>query len=300
MRGESVALAYSEGLADDAAGVPNTATTRFQIASVSKQFTAAAALLLVQRGVLGLDDPMSRWIGRCPESWSGITLRHLLTHTSGLPHWHAYHEQLTGVDYVPADELVALFQTKEPITPPGQAWSYSSPAYAMLGLIVQRAADQTYGDFLRDGIFAPLGLERTFVGMPHGRPDCARGYTDGAAEVSLELDSVNLGAGDAWSTPADLIAWTDQLRAGRLLKQQSLDFMFTPVWPTAAQPGAATYGCGWYCEPVGGEPMYYHSGDNAGFQAFNAVLPVSGRRFAIVTNEYATDLAAAIQAVLAV
>lgn len=89
MRGESVGLAYSDGLADDATGTPNTATTRFQIASVSKQFTAAAALLLAERGVLGLDDPMNRWIGGCPESWSGIRLGHLLAHTSGLPHWNA-------------------------------------------------------------------------------------------------------------------------------------------------------------------------------------------------------------------
>lgn len=203
------------------------------------------------------------------------------------------------MDYLAADQLNAVFQTKDLLTPPGQAWSYSSPGYCLLGQIVQRTADQPYGEFLDNEIFEPLGLASTFVGMPQGRPDCARGYTDGAAEVSLELDSVNLGAGDAWSTPADLIAWTDGLRAGRLLKQRSLDFMFTAIWPTGPQSGAAMYGCGWYREPAGGEPMYYHAGDNAGFKAFNAVLPESGRRFAIVTNEFGTDIEAVVAEILA-
>src|SRR5262245_50574565 len=95
MRGETVAVQYSDGLADES--TPNSAATRFQIASVSKQFTAAAVLLLAERGALGLDDPIEAWIDRCPASWIGITIRHLLVHTSGLPHWPAYDPELDGV-----------------------------------------------------------------------------------------------------------------------------------------------------------------------------------------------------------
>jgi CubicO group peptidase (beta-lactamase class C family) len=294
MRGESVATQNSDGPADES--TPNTAATRFQIASVSKQFTAAAVLLLAERGVLGLDDPMRRWIGGGLPSWAGITLRQLLVHTSGLPHWRAYDPDLDGVTPWPPAELIALFQSRELVHPPGSVWSYSSPAYRLLGEIVQRAADQPYADFLQREIFDRLGLTATFAGSPGDRPDVARGYWDGVEQPSLELDTVNLGAGDLWSTPGDLIGWTDALRAGRLLGPDSLDFMFTPRLEAEA---GARYGCGWYHEMINGEPMLYHSGDNSGFKSFNAFLPESDRRLAILTNEFATDILAALMSLLA-
>jgi CubicO group peptidase (beta-lactamase class C family) len=213
-----------------------------------------------------------------------------------MPHWPAYDPELDGVTPWDSAELIALFQTRPLLTPPGQKWSYSSPAYRLLGEIVERAADQPYATVLQGSILDPLGLSSTFVGSPGDRPDVARGYWDGVEQPSLELDTVSLAAGDLWSTPADLVAWTDALRSGRLLGSSSLDFMFTPRLTTDGEVG---YGCGWYHEIINGEPMLYHAGDNSGFKAFNALLPESRRRLAIVTNEFATDVEATFMSLLA-
>lgn len=147
--------------------------SRFQLASVSKQFTAAALLLLVEEGTLLLEDPISRWIDGCPKQWRDITLHHLLSHTSGLGHWDDYPMIDLGQRVEPS-ELLKTFHSVPLQFPPGAGWRYSSPAYVLLAQIVQRSADTPYRAFLADRIFDRLGLTQTFAGMPTARPNLAR------------------------------------------------------------------------------------------------------------------------------
>src|SRR6185437_12143866 len=155
-------------------------STRFQIASVSKQFTAAAVLLLAERGALAVTDPASRWLAGGPPGWDQVTVHHLLTHTSGLPHWR----DLPGLDLTqPAsvDELLGRLRSAGLIFPPGQRHSYSSPGYVLLAHITEQASGQPHAQFLASEIFGPLGMSATFAGNPAGQPDLAVGHRDGAA-----------------------------------------------------------------------------------------------------------------------
>jgi CubicO group peptidase (beta-lactamase class C family) len=137
--------------------------TSFQLASVSKQFTAAAVLLLAADGALSLEEPVGRWIEDCPASWHSITTQHLLTHPAGLPHW----DDLPDIPLdgnVDAGAELSIFQQAPLRSEPGRSWYYSSPGYVVLAHIVQRAADIPYSQFLAERIFEPLGLTSTFAG----------------------------------------------------------------------------------------------------------------------------------------
>ncbi|GIF74416.1 hypothetical protein Asi02nite_39340 [Asanoa siamensis] len=118
MRAETLVRQGTDVIVDD------VTDTRYQLASVSKQFTAAAALLLVEAGTLALDDPVSRWIDGCPREWRDITLHHLLTHTSGIGHWHDY-PMIDLAQWVEPAELVRTFHRVPPLYPPGAGWRYS-------------------------------------------------------------------------------------------------------------------------------------------------------------------------------
>ena len=145
------------GIADLGHGSPCIRTTRFQICSLSKQFAAAAVLLLVDRRRVTLDDPAERWFRECPEDWRPITVRHLLTHTSGLGHWSDCPDLDLGRP-VPREQQMELFQRMPLLSRPGSRWRYSSPGYVLLGWIVQEASGQPYASFLAEHIVAPLGL----------------------------------------------------------------------------------------------------------------------------------------------
>ncbi|MEV4625374.1 serine hydrolase domain-containing protein [Micromonospora sp. NPDC049523] len=290
-RGDTVLAQVDSGYADAATGTVNSRQTRYQIASISKQFTAAAVLLLAERGALALDDRVGRWIGGCPRSWEPITLHQLLVHSSGLGHWKDYPTIDLTAGMAP-DDLIAVFHQAAPLFEPGTAWQYSSPGYVLLAHVVQRAADRPYREFLDDEIFTPMGMDRTFVGAPGDRTDVARGHAADKPVPSFELDSVGMGAGDAWSTVDDMRAWLDGLPAGRLLGPESLRLTFTEHAATIHGPELRSYGYGWFIGTVNGERWRQHSGDNAGFKAFAAWLPDSDRRLVILSNQDETGPAA--------
>lgn len=269
--------------------VDDTTQTRYQLASVSKQFTAAAVLLLVEDGTLSLDDPVGRWIDGCPNQWRGITVHHLLTHTSGLGHWHDY-PMIDLAEQIEPGELLEAFHRVPLRYLPGAGWSYSSPAYVLLAHVVERAAATPYRMFLANRIFSPLGLTRTFAGAPSGQPDLARGH-DAAGEPLLtwELDVVGMGAGDVWSTAKDLLVWLDALQDGRLLGEPYRTLMLTQRVRTGKGPEASGFGYGVFVGEVDGRRWWHHDGHNAGFIAFAASIPESGRRIVVLSNTEATD-----------
>lgn len=285
VQGDTVLVEESHGIADARTGSPCSSRTRFQIASISKQFTAAAVLLLAERGALTLEDRLPRWIDGCPPWWRDITLHHLLAHTSGIGHWHDYPEIDLSTRVGP-DDLRATFAGGSPLFGPGDGWHYCSPGYVLLAGVVQRAAGQPYREVLADRVFAPMGMERTFAGTPaDGTADLAQGYDGDQPVGSWELDVVGMGAGDVWSTVEDMRAWLDGLRAGRLLDAAAQRLMFAQHARTELDRKSAGYGYGWFLGSLAGERARQHSGDNAGFKGYVAWLPESDRRIVVLSNQ---------------
>lgn len=300
MRGAVLLQHGSESLIATASGLTGTGPdtscaldTRFQIASVTKQFTASAALLLADRGVLSVDDPVRRWLSGCPPAWDPITIHHLLSHSAGLVHW----PQLTGLDVtrpVATAEKLRIFAAAPLLSPPGERYSYSSPGYVLLAHIIEAAARQPYGTFLAREIFDPLGMSATFSGNPGRQPGLAAGHQDGTPVTSLDLDTVGLGTGSIWSDVADLARWDRALASGQILSPAARQVMFTVHAPVEDDDGLVRtkgYGYGWFIGfASGGRRIYYHPGDNPGYRSINAWFPDDDVRLAVLSNEEATDL----------
>jgi CubicO group peptidase (beta-lactamase class C family) len=293
-RGAEDLVSVAGGTTGTGPGAGCTPGTRFQIASVTKQFTAAAVLLLADRGVLSADDPVRCWLDGCPAAWGRVTIHHLLCHTAGLAHWPG----LPGLDVtrpVAAAELLRRFAAVPLLSVPGQRFSYSSPGYVLLGHVIERAAGQPYGAFLAREIFGPLGMAATFNGNPGDQPRLAAGHHDGLAVPSFELDTVGLGTGSIWSTAGDLARWDRALADGEILSGAARQAMFTVHVPagddTARLIRTEGYGYGWFIgSAAGGRRIYYHPGDNPGYRAVNAWFPGDDVRLAMLSNDNTTRL----------
>lgn len=297
------------GLADRSTGQPINPSTRFQIASISKTFTATAILLLVDGGALTLHDPISKWLipasaprGAGPRSassfWNTITVHHLLTHTAGLGHWPHYPELDLEHPIEPSQEL-AIFESKPLLFAPGERWSYSSPGYVLLAYLVQQAAHQPYRGFIEERVLAPSRLEQTFVGNAAGQINLASGYEHDEPADLFELETVGRGTGDLWSTARELAQWMSLLERPGLLPSALHQAMITPQIPTRADstnPVAHThYGYGIFFGEVRGEPMLFHTGHNPGFRSLAGFIPGRSFAFAYLSNEETADLAAVMR-----
>lgn len=286
------------GIADRSTDRPNEPRTMFQIASVSKQFTAVAVLFLQERRQLSVEDKISKWIPDCPREWEPIRIHHLLSHTSGIVHWRDLPELDLTVPMGRGD-LVRLFQTKPLKFHPGEGWAYSSPAYVLLAHIVEQVSRESYANFLHRAILRPLGLSDTVSGSDSMHPGRrARGYADGDPVRSVELDALMIGAGDIWSTTHDLRLWDQALASpGQLLNRVSLQAMFTaharlPESAPGSMGTMSSYGYGWFLEESGGLPVRYHTGDNPGFKSINAHIPDLGAVVILLANDERSDVGA--------
>jgi CubicO group peptidase (beta-lactamase class C family) len=261
---------HATGLADVEAITPCTTATNFRMASVSKQFTATAVMLLVDRKVLSLDDTLDRFFPGFPEYGRKITVKHLLTHTSGLPH---YDEGLipkgTTLQLDDLDVLHILMDTKEPRFAPGEKWEYSNSGYAMLGLIVEVAADKPFHEFMSDEVLRPLRMQNSLIfqlGL-NEIPHRAFGHErkDGAwVRADQSLTSAIRGDGAIYTSLNDYQKWLAGIEDRKLLSAESYKAMFTPQVLTDRNGGH--YGYGWFIDKYRGEPRIYHNGDTRGFR----------------------------------
>ena len=259
----------------DGAGRDLEPGAAFQIASISKTFAAACVLCLVDRGDLSLDDPVTRWVGAVSlRSWSNMTVRHLLTHTSGLCHWDGIGVDL-GVAYDRA-ELIARIAGSQLLFAPGAGWSYSSPGYVLVGHIIEAVAGCPYPEIATDLLLSPLGLTHTSFVDPSPGVYAARGSRSGRAVTSADLRSTNVATGDVWSTAADLARWPRALASGDVLSRTSRAAIFTQQAPITDRDSGLThigYCYGWYSARCGGIPIIFHNGDQPGFTSFLAWIP---------------------------
>jgi CubicO group peptidase (beta-lactamase class C family) len=272
------------GLANVEHQVPAKRETVYQSGSVGKQFTSFAAMLLVEDGKMTLDDPVSKHLPDAPEAWKGVTVRHLLTHTSGIGEY-------TGVvdlkkDYT-EDELLKKAYSVAPGAKPGERWRYSNTGYAVLGILVSKVAGKFYGDFLKERVFTPLGMKTArIISDADIVPNRAAGYRTVNGElknhdwVSPTMNST--ADGSLYVTVDDLIKWDAALAAGKLLKKESYEAMWTPV--KTADGKEHPYGFGWMLGSVNGHKRIHHGGAWQGFTSYIDRYPDDKLTVIVLTN----------------
>lgn len=276
----------TEGAADIRTARKIDAKTNFRLASVSKQFTATAVLLLAKDGRLTLDDPAARHLAPLPAWAAGITVRHLLTHTSGLPDYDADVPEGTP-QLTDADVLAFVRRQPGPLFAPGAQYRYSNTGYALLALIVEAAGGQPFPAFLKARIFKPLGMKHT-VAHVEGRDKVRRrAYGHSRAPGGWKVDdqsqtSAVLGDGGIYSNLEDLARWIRALDSCRLLDCQTLEQSWTSARLNDGTP--VNYGFGWRLETRDGQPVISHTGETRGFR--NALLryPRKGIAVILLTN----------------
>ena len=277
------------GLADRERHVPVSPQTTFLIASITKQFTAAAILKLQEEGKLSVDDKLSKYIPDFPRG-NEVTLRHLLTHTSGI---HSYTEKpgfLNDMTNATTTEAIIEAMKKDPYDfDPGTKWRYDNAGYRLLGYIVEKVSGQSYGDFLRENFFQPLGMTNTGVYRAQpGLPHAALGYRLGTNGFRRPPDwdmSWWGGAGELYSTVEDLYRWNEGIFNGRVLDAASLQAAFTPVKESAGQVDSDSgYGFGWEVRCAHGLRVIWHNGGLNGFRSMLLRVPDEKLTVAILAN----------------
>lgn len=241
-----VLLSKGYGMASLELQVPNTPRTKFRIGSLTKQFTAMAAMMLQERGKLNVQDGVCKHVAQCPPAWAGVTIHHLLTHTSGIPELLSLPDfQKTSTLPSTAAQTVERFRLLPLEFRPGGRFKYSNSGYVLLSHIIERVAGQPYEVFLRENVLAPLGMRDTGADQ-HGPVirDRAAGYTrlGGAVVNAPYIDmSIPTGGGALYSTAEDLYLWDRALAARRLIGRRSYEEMLRPH-ATADWGDGAAYG----------------------------------------------------------
>jgi D-alanyl-D-alanine carboxypeptidase len=270
VRNGKVASTKGYGMANLELSVPATENTVYQLASVTKPFTATAVMVLVEEGKLGLDEEISKQLADLPKTWKSVTVRQLLNHTSGIKNYaavRAFHKT-PSKDYTHREILD--FVANEPLEfAPGDKWEYSNTGYILLGMLIERVSGKTYGDFLAGRIFEPLGMMQTRVNDLRAIiPNRAQGYdSKGGVLRNGEYLSPSqpFAGGMLVSSVSDLVKWDASLETEKLLKKSSLEQMVTPTETKKGE--AAGYGFGWYVEKVNGRRLIAHGGGLPGFSA---------------------------------
>jgi D-alanyl-D-alanine carboxypeptidase len=287
------------GLADVEQQITVDDRTVFGIASVTKQFTAAAVMALMDEGRLRVDTPLGEVLQEYVGPGRSVTLHQLLNHTSGIPpytllgsrYWELRHQRPTS------DQMVALFASDPLEFEPGSAWAYNNSAYLLLGLVIERVSGESYGDHLERTFFQPLRLEQTGVcGLRAIVPNRARGYwvQDGrlinAPPYDVVLDG---GAGALCSTPRDLVRWARALTESQVVPLASLERMASPT-PVErvhrrhpyvrSDQTLQPYGYGMYVGRQNGRSVVSHLGAVPGFRAIVTHYPQEDLTIAVLAN----------------
>jgi D-alanyl-D-alanine carboxypeptidase len=282
-----VVRAKGYGMANVELSVPATEKTVYQLASVTKTFTAATIMMLVEEGKLGLDDKISKHLSDLPAAWDNVTVRQLLNHTSGIKSYTSVRDffKTARVDYKHRQilDLVA----KEPMDfAPGEKWQYNNTGYFLLGMLIEKVTGKTYGDFLDERIFKPLGMSQTRTNDLHAIiPNRAQGYEwNGGVLRNGEYVSPTqpFSAGMLVSSVSDLVKWDAALATEKLLKKSTLEQMWTPT--KTSKGGVADYGFGWQVDKVNGHRLIAHGGGIPGFSTQISRFPDDKLTVIVLTN----------------
>jgi len=264
MKDQKIVKSAGYGLANVELSVPATADTVYKIGSVSKQFIASGIMLLVKEGKIGLDDNVSKYLEGTPDSWKPITIRHLLTHTSGIV------REAPGFDPFKVQNDIDVIKTAYSLPlrfSPGEKWEYCNVGYFTLAEIIHKVTGQPWGDFLRDRLFTPLDMKATrtttITDLVANR---ANGYVWDTRKFENAPNYFALRPSGAFlSTVTDLAKWEAALANHKILDQASLEQMWTPV--KLNDGSTYTYGFGWEVDSVAGHKQIHHGGSLPGFRS---------------------------------
>jgi len=297
----------------------NTPDTNFRLASFTKQFTAMATMLLVHDGKLRYDDHLTDVFPEFPAYGKAITVRHLLTHTSGLPDYEALMEKeekargrtiWSPEHQIQDDEVLRLLlQASAGKFAPGARWAYSNSGYVVLGLVVAKVSGMRYRDFLQERVFAPTGMKHSVVYQKGINEVSHRAFgysleTGKWAETDQSSTSATLGDGGVYSNIEDLANWDEALENHTLLSEQDMAPALVPVkrndgsdtrWPN--EPGEdnptpgkpVSYGFGWYLDPYRGHARMWHNGGTMGFRTAIERFPADQLTIVILSNRANLD-----------
>ncbi|MCC5785906.1 MAG: beta-lactamase family protein [Phycisphaerales bacterium] len=303
-RGDELIIAKGYGLADVAHDVPMTEHTMLRIGSVTKQYTAALILKLVEQDRLGLDDPLTKYI-EYPTGDHIVTIRHLLNHTSGIYIYtdvDGFWQEHASRELTP-EELLDLFRDKPLGFPPGQRFAYTNTAYYLLGMVIEEITGQTYAEALHDVLLEPLALKSTRYDVSADIvKHRARGYSLGNSGITnaQPIDMRNPGAaGGLMATASDLVRWKQRLVAGTVVDAALFQMMITPT--TLTHCSTHSYGFGLDTRDVHDRVCISHDGNINGFSSTLMYFPEDDWHIAVIANSQtvnasmtATRIAAAV------
>ncbi len=261
VQGNTLLYSKSFGARERATGSSSDADTSFRIGSVTKQFTAAAILLLEQEGKLRVEDRIGKYLSDYPALGADITIHQLLSHTAGIPNYTTFEELMKERDKALTPvELMTSFWNKPLEFEPGSSWNYSNSGYVVLGVLIEKLSGMSYAKFMKTKLFVPAKLSRTEVGDAVGQSNRAIGYQvkDGAIVPAEKISmSVPFAAGAVRSTASDLVRWHNVLLGQSILSESSKAKLYAPV-----QKG---YAYGWNVKEKEGHRILGHGGGIDGF-----------------------------------
>ena len=295
IRDGHVILRRAYGMADLERHVVATPETDYRLASVSKQFTAMAIMLLARDGKIRFDQPVREILPELPAAAQGVTVRHLLNHTSGLPDYEDLIPDTQTVQVSDRDVLALLARKDTLYFPAGSTYRYSNSGYVLLGLIVERVSHLSFPEFLRTRMFARLGMTASVAHVEGADtvPHRAYGYSPAAAgftPTDQSVTSATLGDGGIYTNVDDLVRWDQALYGETLVDAATMRLATTPP---ALPAGAETqYGFGWFVDTYRNERRWRHTGETSGFR--NAIQRFPDRHFTVIvlTNRSSGEPAA--------
>lgn len=282
-KGDEILYCKGTGMADDENGIAFTSTTVCPIASLTKQFTAMGIMQLYEKGLLDIEDPLSKYLPDFPRG-DEITLKHLLTQSSGIETWvdqYTDESEFLPMDEVSVANIIKMIEGKYIHFEPGSKFGYSNTNYLILGYILEQVSGLRYAQYMQKNIFDPVGMQNTGVAYADGQQTfSAVGYiqtsdTERTPVTDLPAFEYCLkgfgGDGCICSTVEDLFLWDQALKTELLLSKEYMDMIFTPSVTIAEE---VSYGFGWYLQPAESEygTVYVHNGAFPGFSSQNAIL----------------------------
>ena len=292
VKGTNVVKAAAYGSANLENHTPVTPETAFEIGSITKQFTSAAILILAQERKLDVDDRISTFLNGTPTNWYWITLRHLMTHTSGLKNYTGL-EGFELTRHLTQAQFISKMAAYPLDSKPGEKWAYCNTGYNLLGWVIENVSGKSYGHFLQEKIFTPLQMTNTALRDPRVLlPGRASGYeTNQAGQFVLRSPDVTdvFAAGALVSTVGDLVKWNAALNTDLILNATSRRQMWTPV---KLNDGTRhPYGFGWFLSSYQGHADIGHSGSTDGFSASLQRFPEAGLTVILLSNSDEFDIA---------
>jgi len=283
-----VVRAQAYGLANVEHNVPATTETVFRVASMSKQFCAAATMLLIRDGKASLDDSVRKWLPDAPATWEPMKLRHLLSHTSGIPDANPADGFVFETTMSSNDFLKVLF--RKPLKrKPGEKFEYSNPGYSTLGLIVGKIAGKPLEEVVEERLLRPVGMNRTRYYAPNEIvPNRAGGYErrgDRVVNALFLRPPMMQGSGGLMSTVLDFAKWDAALYGDTPLSRELREVIWTAQAPT--EEANRAYGYGWFVVNEGPKKVLQHSGGTVGFTS-NFIRRIDDRLTVIVMQNVAS------------